>query len=140
LYDRQRADKPIAAFINIGGGIASLGSTLNDELIPQGLTMVLPMKNYPMRGVIIRLAQRGVPIIHLSNPQQLERDFGLPSNPIPLPEPGSGEIFQREQYNTKLTLIATAVLVAAVTLAIYLEKRRHRLGTDVIAAGNGDEL
>lgn len=139
-YDRQAAGRPIKAYINIGGGIASLGSSLNTDLIPQGLSIVLPMKNYPMRGTLIRLAERGIPIIHLDKPEEFERTYGLPANPVPLPVPGTGEIFQREQYNVHLAATMTGILIAAFVAAIYLDRKRHRLGTDVVPTSDADEL
>ena len=61
----------IKAFINVGGGIASLGSTENAQFIPTGLSISLPMMNYPRRGVLIRIAKENIPIIHLLNINQL---------------------------------------------------------------------
>ncbi|MEZ5149506.1 MAG: poly-gamma-glutamate system protein, partial [Bacteroidales bacterium] len=65
IYDENRNGLPYKAYINVGGGIASLGNTINGKLIPVGLTQNLPVKNYPVSGVIVQMGQRGMPIIHL---------------------------------------------------------------------------
>ncbi len=134
MYDAYREDATIKAFVNVGGSIASLGALVTGEIIPNGLSMELPAKNYPMRGVIVEMAKRGVPIIHLYDIRKLWVEFGLPLNPMPMPDPGSGGIFLREKYNITLTWIAVAVLCALTIVAVYLDRRRHKLGTEAVTA------
>jgi len=95
IYDEFSRGKPIKAYINVGGGIASLGNTINGQLIHSGLTEHLPMSNFPLQGVIIQMGRKGIPIIHILNISQLALKFGLPLNPVPLPEPGEGGVFHR---------------------------------------------
>ncbi|MCW8813519.1 MAG: poly-gamma-glutamate system protein, partial [Chlorobium sp.] len=92
IYDQHRKKSKIKAFINVGGGIASMGSTENSQFVPSGLTMSLPMMNYPMRGVLIKMAEENIPVIHLLNINQLAKKYGLPISPTPLPMPGEGEV------------------------------------------------
>jgi hypothetical protein len=105
---------------------------VNGELIPTGYSRQLPVKNYPVRGVIIEMAKRGIPIIHLYNIRQMCADFGLPLDPTPLPEPGSGGIFVREKYNLAVAGTALAVLSAMVLLAGFIDRRKHRLGNEPV--------
>jgi hypothetical protein len=132
LYKQYSKGKPIAAYINIGGGIASLGNSINGKLIPVGLTTHLPMQNFPLRGVIIQMGQKGVPIIHLLNINQLLSKFGLPISPVPLPEPGTGEIFVQKKYSMLVSSIATVFLVIVIII-VYLSERKHLgLGQDMV--------
>ncbi len=132
IYEEQSPGKPIKAYINVGGGIASLGNTINGKLIPPGLTEFLPMQNFPVRGVIIQMGQQKVPIIHLLNINQIGAKYGLPNSPVPLPEPGEGEIFIQEKYSMVITSIATAFLVIVIVLVYFSERRHNRLGTDPV--------
>ncbi len=132
IYKRELNGKPIKAFINVGGGISALGAIENEEFIPSGLTRVLPMKNFPARGVLIRMADRKIPVIHLLNIPQLAKIYGLPVSPEPLPKPGEGEIFVKRQYNVILTIIVTAVLSLFILIVFLLEKKRHKLGSEII--------
>jgi poly-gamma-glutamate system protein len=132
LYEKGDKGKPVKVFINVGGGIASLGNTVNGELIPSGLTEFLPMSNYPVQGVIVQMGRKGVPIIHLLNINQMLAKYDLPTNPVPLPDPGEGGIFIQKKYNVLVTSIATAILVAVIIIIYIAEKKRHRLGTDVV--------
>jgi hypothetical protein len=132
IYDKHQKKNKIKAFINVGGGIASLGSTENVQYIPSGLTMSLPMMNYPMRGVLIQLAEENIPIIHLLNVNQLAKKYGLPISPTPLPAPGEGEIFIQKRYSVLLTSVVTLFLMASIGFVFYMEKKKHRLGTEQI--------
>ncbi|OQX75332.1 MAG: hypothetical protein B6D64_11870 [Bacteroidetes bacterium 4484_276] len=132
IYEEYSGGQPIKAYINVGGGIASLGNTINGKLIPPGLTEYLPMKNFPVRGVIVQMGQQDVPIIHLLNINQLLAKYGLPSSPVPLPEPGVGEIFVQKKYSMVVTGIATLILIIVILFVYFSEKKHHQLGTDPI--------
>jgi poly-gamma-glutamate system protein len=132
IYEEHSKGKPIKAFINIGGGIASLGNTINGKIIPAGLTPFLPMKNFPVRGVIIQMGQQKIPIIHLLNISQLLSKYGLPESPVPLPDPGTGEIFVQKKYNLIVTSIATIILIVIVVVVYFSEQKHQRLGKDPI--------
>jgi len=132
IYNEHRKKDNINAFINVGGGIASLGSTENAQFIPTGLSISLPMMNYPRRGVLIRMAEENISIIHLLNINQLANKYGLPISPTPLPLPGEGEIFIQRRYSVILTLVVTIFLTAAIAFVFLMERKRHRLGTQQI--------
>jgi hypothetical protein len=136
IYENSCGDKGIKAFINVGGGIASLGNTVNGQLIPSGLTEHLPMSNFPLPGVIIQMGRKDIPIIHLLNINQLLEKFGLPSNPIPLPEPGDGGIFIQKKYDMLITSIATIILVTVIVFIFINERKHYRLGTDIVIPGD----
>ena len=132
IYDENRNGLPYKAYINVGGGIASLGNTINGKLIPVGLTQNLPVKNYPVSGVIVQMGQRGMPIIHLLNINQLIQKYNLQSRIVPLPEPGEGGIFVQKKYNIIVTAVATLIMIVIIVLMYMSERKYHRLGTDVV--------
>ena len=132
IYNQHKKKSKIKAFINVGGGIASMGSTENSQFVPSGLTMSLPMMNYPMRGVLIQMAEEGIPVIHLLNIRQLAKKYGLPISPTPLPLPGEGEIFIQKRYSIILTSAVTLFLTVAIAFVFFMERKRHRLGTEQI--------
>jgi len=134
IYDSIRGNQPIKAYINVGGGIASLGNSINGKLIPAGLTQYLPMRNYPVRGVVIEMGRNKVPVIHLLNINNLLAKYDLPSNPVPMPEPGDGGIFSEKRYNLITASVATLILVIVILLVFIAERSQHQLGTDVVPA------
>jgi poly-gamma-glutamate system protein len=132
IYNYYRQKKKIKAFINVGGGISSIGSVENGEYIPTGLSITLPMKNYPVRGVMIYMAEKNIPIIHLLNVNNLAQKYGLSINPTPLPKVGEGEIFIQKRYNVWLTFGVTIFLTLAIAFVFFMERKRHKLGTEQV--------
>jgi poly-gamma-glutamate system protein len=134
IYNKYRKKEKIKAFINVGGGISSIGSIENVKFIPSGLSKTLPMKNYPVRGLIIHMAEKNIPVIHLLNINQLAQQYGLPINPTPLPSPGEGEIFIQKRYSVFLTAGVSLFLVIAISFVFIMERKRHKLGTEQVSA------
>ncbi len=132
VYDEHSKGQPIKAYINVGGGIASLGNTINGKLIPPGLTEYLPMRNFPVRGVIIEMGMREIPIIHLLNINQLLTEYGLPTSPEPIPEAGVGEIFVQKKYSVVVTAIATLILIIVILVIYFSERKHNALGSDPV--------
>ncbi|MCK4305846.1 MAG: poly-gamma-glutamate system protein [Candidatus Eisenbacteria sp.] len=116
IYESEAGEKGIKAYVNIGGGIASLGSAQNRALIPTGLSTDLGLRNFPRKGVIIQMALSGVPVIHLNQISDIALSHGLPVAPEYMPEVGEGEIFSKEAYNIWVTaglLVAYLILTFA---------------------------
>ena len=132
IYNQYRKKDKIKAFINVGGGISSIGSIENANFIPSGLSKTLPMKNFPVRGLLIQMAEKNIPVIHLLNVNQLAQQYGLQINPTPLPRPGEGEIFIQKRYSVLLTTGATFFLVMAIAFVFFMERKRHQLGTEEV--------
>jgi poly-gamma-glutamate system protein len=136
---KKYSEGPIKLYINVGGGIASIGSTENYQFIPGGYSPPLKMKNFPVKGVLIRMSEENIPFIHLLNISHLANKYGLPVSPVPLPLPGEGEIYIQKRYNITLTILITLVLAGFITVILVLEKKRHKLGTELIVNGNQTE-
>src|SRR5262249_39369491 len=79
LYDpvAPARGNPIRLYVNVGGGVASLGGAQNANLIPAGLTHRLAARNYPNRGVVNILAERHIPVVHLLQVEKLARQLGI---------------------------------------------------------------
>lgn len=140
IFNEQSKKEKIKAFINVGGGISSIGSVENYKFIPGGLSISLPMKNYPVRGVTIHMAENNIPIVHLLNVNQLAQKYGLPVNPTPLPRPGAGEIFIQKRYSVMLTSGVTIFLIIAISFVFIMERKRHQLGTEMISIQSSETV
>ena len=71
--------------------------------------------------------KRKIPVIHLLDLKALAVSAGLPYDPVPQPEPGSGGCFRTTRYN--LAYIAALLAFAAAALVAYvrLGKKSTRL-------------
>ena len=109
--------KKYAAYINVGGGVASVGSAHDVGGIRPGITKHLPRGNYPSRGAMIRFGYLGVPIIDISDIKYLAKKYGMPIAPEPIPEPPAGGVFFKNQYRTEIILVLL-ILYAALTFVV----------------------
>ena len=133
IYQQGCGKQPVAAYLNVGGGVASLGHALNGDLVPSGPNASLPVRNYPARGAMMRIAegtgQGQVPVIHLLNIRQLRDRYGLEPVRDSLPEPGTGRVFGEERYELVRTSAVTLIVLATLITLFIVDRRAHQLGT-----------
>lgn len=104
------------AFVNIGGADANLGSSPLVLRVEPGLNMDLPLPPPEQRGVLFEMAARGTPVIHLLHIRGLATRYGLPWDPIPLPEPGTTLLRDGAAARDWAFWLITAVYLAALGL------------------------
>lgn len=138
IYFNNAKGEPIKAYINVGGGIASLGSDKNGNIIPTGLSKKMNLNSFvDKKGVTFEMAKKNIPIIQMLNIDVLTSENNMPMNPIPLPDPGDGSIFQEEKYNVWVVGIVTFILLSIISFIIYQDKRNVRLGKEILRAEEG---
>ncbi|MCB2229639.1 poly-gamma-glutamate system protein [bacterium] len=74
-------DAGIDLYVNIGGNQSSLGRCAHSSTIPTGLHDRWRGCSDNERGVLVRLAENGVPFIHLLNIKDIAGRYGLPISP-----------------------------------------------------------
>lgn len=124
---KQNSKGEIKVYLNIGGGLSSLGSSFNANLLKPGLNRIVSTKNIPMKGTLFLFAEEGMPIIHLLDIQTIAEMYNIPIAPVPLPEPGTGSLFIEEQYNLIVTAISLVILIIAIAIVIFFDKSQERL-------------
>jgi poly-gamma-glutamate system protein len=121
IFDRNAKGQPYKAFVNIGGGLASLGSSQNGKLIPSGVNFNLSENNFPAIGVINLMAERKIPVIHILRLADIAHQYGLPIEVSPAPILGEDSIFYRDQYSIASTIIYTSILILIVVAFIRID-------------------
>ncbi len=114
-------DEEYSAYVNVGGGLGSIGSAQNLVLVPQGLHSSIPVQNYPRKGTMILFGEEGVPVINLINMEELAESNGLPIAPEPLPDPPSGGVFYRRQYN--IGAVAGLLILYVALMAFFISRK-----------------
>ena len=122
----RKVDGKIQLYVNIGGGLSSLGDAINGRLLPPGLHKHVLTRNIPKKGTMFLFAEKGVPVIHLLDVRAIAEEYDLPVSPVPLPEPGTGAMFLEERYNLTITAIALAILVILIVIVIFFDKRQQQ--------------
>ena len=125
IYREVAAGARYACYVNIGGGLASLGSTQVGKLVRPGLTRHLAAKNFPRRGTMIRMAERGVPVIHIPRADELIERYGLAPEPVPLPPPGTGGVFYRDRYNVPLAAVFAALYGFLIFVVVRIDIKHY---------------
>ncbi len=131
LYDSIAAvrGKPIRLYVNVGGGVVSLGGTQNARLVPAGLTRKLAARNYPNRGVLNVLAERRIPVLQLLEVQRLARAFSIVDRRTgATPKAGKGLLFVRYRYNLWVVAAAASFVLFLNVFVIRLDLRHQLLG------------
>ncbi|MGD9075896.1 MAG: poly-gamma-glutamate system protein [Desulfobacteraceae bacterium] len=119
IYQKFAEEKPIAAYVNVGGGTVSVGTVLGKRLFKPGLNMKLPPGTMGVDGVIIRFAREGIPVIHMVYIDQLVERYGLTPTPLVMPSVGEGQIYRRIEYN--LYLAAANLIILLLVLYAFLK-------------------
>ena len=111
--DAAGAAGSYAAYINVGGGTASVGTSLGKHLFRPGLNRAAPRGSGVPDSVMLRFARQGVPVIHLTSIDKLARRYGLTLQPRVMPKAGEGQVFYRQEYNRWL---ASGVLLTILVV------------------------
>ncbi len=124
FYEEEGPRPGLRCYVNVGGGVASLGSSNNRPALPSGLIYDLGPHNWSRKGNLVLFAERGVPVLHLLRVQTLARENGLPISPDYLALPGEGEIFVKTMYRFPVALIMLLVYCGLCVLILAPEVSR----------------
>jgi len=117
--DKNAGRAAIKVFVNVGGSWADMGTDgevlkLRPGFNPASAVFIPPPAR---RGLIQEMARRGVPVIHLLFVKGLGDRYGLPWDPVPLPDPEKATFSAQAR---PLTGSGTPKLLGIIVLGIYL--------------------
>ena len=124
--------KRYRAFINLGAGVGSVGSLVNAKLVSTGIHRRLGEKDFKEPGAMMYFSKRNVPVIHLYNISKIASDYKLPTNPFPMPNPGTGSLFSTRINNVWIALICWIVLMAAIIAVIVYDRYDRHFTSNII--------
>ena len=107
-------------YINIGGGLASLGQPGAGDTIATGLVPSLQIEGYAQPGVAHWFAEHNVPVLNLLNMPQLFRDVALDS-PI-----GAGPLYVSERHDLRVVVFSLVLMALLLTLAYRAHRASRR--------------
>lgn len=130
---KKESNGQIKLFINVGGGIASLGGNQNAKNIPSGLHKDLKIKDFEEKnGVVYEMVKQDIPVINLLNISRLMSKYDLPKDPVPLPKIGDGSLYKAYKYDLNIVIGATLVFLTLIGAVMYYDKKQNELGTQII--------
>lgn len=137
IYKNAAHNQPISAYINVGGGMASIGlkqlehkkikSIDKPHSLPSGVIMELPISLANTDSVAVRFLKEGVPVVNVHNiGAKLRNQYNLPVD-ARYSIIGWGKLFFHETYNEWLTgIVLLAILAVLITMAVLSRKHRIR--------------
>jgi poly-gamma-glutamate system protein len=126
LFHKHAGDNPIRAFINIGGSYSNLGISPQILEVGAGLADITRWPPKDQRGMLFEMAARGVPVIHMLHIRGLAQSSGLPWDPVPLPPPGEGAVYQMAQEESGVFAVLGIVYLLCVAGMIVIYHPRHK--------------
>jgi len=120
IYEEAAGERPIKAYVNVGGGTISVGTVVGKHLFRPGVNKRMPPNAAEIDSVMVRFAAQGVPVIHLSNVKELATQYGLPAPALEPQQAGKGNIFNKIEYNRWLVGGVLVVLLVALWLLVRL--------------------
>jgi len=101
LYFQKASNNEIKAFVNIGGSWSNLGIDSEILHVKPGLGKIARFPPEENRGVLYAMAALDIPVIHLLYVKGLVHRYGLSWDPVPLPQPGQGDMYKWMEENQK---------------------------------------
>ncbi len=71
MKTRYLLEKNISLLINIGGNQAALGACRHSSVLPNGIWKNYSICNHHEKGILLRIYEKGIPVIHLINVRDL---------------------------------------------------------------------
>ena len=128
LFDSVLSANNYDAIVNIGGGVASLGTSFNLRLLPPGVVRRNIIQDIirpgGIEGVFSKFLNFDIPGLHILNIRPLTQDFKIPFAPIPTPEIGIGGLYATEKYNIWVASLCLIVVSSSVLVVGIQSKRK----------------
>ncbi len=130
LYEELAGSAPIVAYVNVGGGSASVGTHVGKKQFKAGLNLAPPSAPNVPDSVMLRFAKRDVPVIHISRVKILAERYGIPYGATTARPLGQGRVFVQTEYD-KWLVLGGLVLVLGAMVALL----RWDVGIRVLRRG-----
>jgi len=130
VYGDYAAGRRIAAYINVGGSLVSIGPKSAKRLYRPGLNSKPNPRGIGVDSVMMRFLRDGVPVINMSKVVALADRYGMPVEPTELPPVGSGLVFEKREHSRPL--VAGLLIFLLFTLYGLL---KLELGARISALG-----
>jgi poly-gamma-glutamate system protein len=113
-YDELSEDQPIKAYVNVGGGSASVGTHVGKKQFKPGLNREVPRAKRLADSVMLRFAKRGIPVIHVSRVKLIAERYGLPLDTSREHVIGDSSVFVNVEYDLRLVWAALATILGVM--------------------------
>ncbi|MDP2885386.1 MAG: poly-gamma-glutamate system protein [Ignavibacteria bacterium] len=124
IYFGPSSKRRIAAFVNIGGSYADMGTNPSVLTLEPGVNkqMTIPAHEEE-HGVVFAMAKRHIPVVHLLHIKGLALKYGLPWDPMPLPVvSGGGVSYVRSGFDGVTWTLTVAYFSLIMLIFVHYRK------------------
>ena len=130
IYNEYHPIDKYDGVVNIGGGVASLGTSFNYRLIPPGIVNrsdIVDIDNSSgIEGAFSYFLKKNITGLHILNIKSIIENYNLPFAPIPHPKIGEGVLYAKERYNLFIVFSCFLILTGSVAFIGYKSKKQIR--------------
>ncbi len=130
IYNEYHPIDKYDGVVNIGGGVASLGTSFNYRLIPPGIVNRSDIVNIDnssgIEGAFSIFLKKNITGLHILNIKSIIENYNLPFAPIPHPKIGEGVLYAKERYNLTIVFLCLLILTGSVAFIGYKSKKQIR--------------
>lgn len=130
IFDARSNGRDYKAYINVGGGSASVGTHVGKKQFEPGLNTGVPRGEGLADSVMLRFAERGVAVIHVSSIEAIAKTYGLKADSEPEPRLGEGSVYVKAEPNRWLAgagvLVIFGVMLAFIRMDLGMRILRIR--------------
>ncbi len=123
-YYGRAGKKTIKAYVNVGGGMGSIGARVNLRAIRPGLNKSVWGMRFHVPGAMTVMARKGMPVIHIGRIEQMCSRYGFEGQTAPQTPPGQGPMFHKRQPSMTLTAAMLVMVVSGYVLLVGYNRRR----------------
>lgn len=120
LYDEVAGDENYVAYINVGGGSASVRGTKGNAVLGDGIVFPRAVDLSGVKECAAReFLQRDVPVINLINAINLAESYGLAIAPVAKVPVGEGQVYGRTVYRKAWAVAGIFLILAAAWMIMH---------------------
>jgi poly-gamma-glutamate system protein len=119
-------------FLNIGRGLANVGSEPNSNLMLDGFNRKLAEKEFSPEGVMMLMARKNVPVYNVHRIQRWSKRHNVQPTSDLMPEPGKGPAFSVKKHNITIAAICLFLLAAAIIAVIIFDRHDRRFMANIV--------
>jgi hypothetical protein len=120
IYEQEAGTRAIKAYVNIGGGSASVGTHVGKKQFLPGINTEPPRAETLMDSVMLRFLSRDIPVIHVTQIKKLAKDNGLVEKPEIPPRIGDGTVYVKAEYDRYLAAAGLLAIAGALFALLRL--------------------
>ncbi|MDY0150934.1 MAG: poly-gamma-glutamate system protein [Candidatus Cloacimonas sp.] len=125
-------DKSYKAFINVGSGLANVGSGPNANLLPEGINRKLAEREYEKEGVMMKMAKKNVTVLHVRRILRWVKKYDLSTSIETMPKVGQGKVFSSLIHNQTINIFCLIVLLLAIIVVIIFDRHDRRFMANIV--------